>query len=97
MTIRANTIYRVTVEFRPPLTTKQQFQSLGQRLHTDETVLVGLAPQAAAIMMVWRSPSARESAAIKPGAVLFKVASGTSGPVSLAVIKTIAIDNKTLR
>jgi hypothetical protein len=97
MSIQANKTYRVTVEFKPPLSTKRQFQSLCQRLHTDETVLVGLTPQVGIIMMVWRAPSERERTAIKPGALLFKVASGTSGPVSLAVIKSIVADSKTLR
>lgn len=92
MAIKPNVPYRITVEFKPPLSTKNQFNALCKRLSGEHSALVGLTAQVGVFVILYESLSAREQQAIKPGALIFKIASGTTGPVSSAVIKSIAVE-----
>lgn len=87
MPLRVNTPYRIAVKFEPPLSTVGQLRDLAKRTNTTRTALVGMSPYEASVIVVYGS--AREVAAIAPGALLFKVSGGTFGPISRAVIQTI--------
>lgn len=94
MALKTNVPYRFTVEFMPALSNASQFRDLNRRMGADRTALVGLTPQSAVILHLFEALSANESAAIKPGALWFKVVGG--GKVSSAVIRSIAVE-KTIR
>ena len=89
MAIKNNVPYRITVEFVPPLATKNQFNSLCERMNGEHTALIGLSPQVGILAIQYENASAGTLAAIKPGVLLFKVSGGQKGPFSSAVIRSI--------
>lgn len=89
MAIKNNVPYRITVEFVPPLATKNQFNNLCARMNGEHTALIGLTPQVGILAIQYEGASAGTLAAIKPGALLFKVAAGPKGPFSSAIVRSI--------
>ena len=99
MSLRNDVPYRITVEFKPPLSTKGQYNNLCTRLSGEHTALIGLTSQVGIFAIQFENASAGTLAAVKPGALIFKVGQGTKGPYSSAIIKSITAiaDTKNLR